>query len=171
MTSDTLEEAQELLARVETAATEVGLFMNEKKTEYIFLNQTGSNLTSETGKELKHVNDFLYLGSWINTTERDLSVRIARAWSASNKLDKIWKSSLCRKLQFFRATVESVLLYGAECWTVTKKQQKILDSEWMLHASLNVSWRQRITNKILYGDIPPISQTENAQIRWSRFQS
>ena len=34
MLSDTLEEAQELLARLETAAAEVGLHMNEKKTEY-----------------------------------------------------------------------------------------------------------------------------------------
>ena len=103
MLSDTLEEAQELLARVENAAAEVGLFMNEKKTEYMSFNQSGRPLKSESGVDLKKVDDFLYLGSWVNTSERDISVRIAQAWSASNKLDAIWKSNLSRKLkiQFF----------------------------------------------------------------------
>ena len=131
MLSNTLEQAQELLDRVETAAAEVGLLINEKKTEYMSFSQpqAGGTLASKTGKDLKKVDDFLYLGSWVNTTERDLSVRIAKAWAASNKLDTIWKSTLSRKLkvQFFRATVESVLLYGAECWTLTKQQQKRLD--------------------------------------------
>ena len=161
--SDTLAQAQELLGKLEAAAYEVGLVMNERKTEYMCFNQTGSNLKSHTGKELKEVDDFLYLGSWVNTTERDLSVRIAKAWAASSKLDKIWKSSLSRelKVQFFRATVESVLLYGAECWTLTKQQQKKLDGCYtrLLRASLNVSWKQKLTNKDLYGNIPPVSQT------------
>ena len=161
--SDTIAEAQTLLDRLETAAAQVGLFMNEKKTEYMCFNQTGSKLKSKTGKELKEVEDFVYLGSWVNTTERDLSVRIAKAWVASNKLDKIWKSNLARELKvhFFRATVESVLLYGADCWTLTKQQQKRVDGCYtrLLRASLNVNWKQRLTNKVLYGDIPPVSQT------------
>ena len=110
--SETLEQAQDLLKWVEEAAAEVGLSVNEKKTEYMCFNQTGSKLTSTSNKELNEINDFLYLGSWINTTERDLSTRIGKAWNASMKLDKIWKSDLSRKLkiQFFKATVESVLL-------------------------------------------------------------
>ena len=163
LVSDTLAEAQILLGRLETAASEVGLLMNQKKTEYMCFNQTGTSLKSKEDKDLKRVDDFKYLGSWINTTERDLKIRIAKAWAASNKLDKIWKSSLSRKLKvhFFRATVETVLLYGAECWTLTKQQQKRIDGCYtrLLRATLNVSWKQRMTNKILYGDIPPISQT------------
>ena len=161
--SNTLEQAQEFLVRVEEAASEVGLIMNEKKTEYMCFNQTGSKLTSKSDRELNEVNNFQYLGSWIKTTEKDLSIRIAKAWSASNKLEKIWKSDLSRKLkiQFFRATVESVLLYVSECWTLTKQLQKRLDGCYtrLLRASLNISWRQRLTNKVLYGNIPLISQT------------
>ena len=163
--SDTLEQAQEFLARLESAAATVGLVMNEKKTEYMCFSQEDQTpkLESLSGKDLKRVPDFLYLGSWINTTERDLSVRIAKAWAASNKLDKIWKSSLNHKLKvhFFRATVESVLLYGAETWTLTKQQEKRLDGSYtrLLRASLNISWKQRLTNKVLYGNIPPVSQT------------
>ena len=163
--SDTLEQAQELLARLESAAATVGLFMNEKKTEYMCYNQSDQAppLRSQTGKDLKRVKDFIYLGSWINTTERDLSVRIAKSWAASNKMDIIWKSALDRKLkvQFFRATVESVLLYGSETWTLTAQQERKLDGCYtrLLRASLNISWKQRLTNKVLYGNIPPVSQT------------
>ena len=163
--SDTLEDAQTLLHRLEEAASLVGLVMNIKKTEYMCFHQdvASPKLLSLSGKELKRVTDFIYLGSWVNTTERDLSVRIAKAWVACNKLDKIWKSNLDRtlKILFFRATVESVLLYGAECWTLTKQQEKKLDGCYtrLLRASLNISWKQRLTNGVLYGDIPPVSQT------------
>ena len=163
LTSNTLDEAQEMLRRLEEASSEVGLVINEKKTEYMSFNQQQGSLKSLSQNDIKEVDDFLYLGSWINTTEKDLSVRIAKAWAASNKLDTIWKSSLSRelKIHFFRATVESVLLYGAECWTLTKQQQKRLDGCYtrLLRSSLNVSYKQRLTNRVLYGNIPPVSQT------------
>ena len=55
-------------------------------------------------------------GSWMADSKKDMKVRIALAWKALNKLDKIWKSKLKSKLkvQFFRSTVKSVLLYGVE---------------------------------------------------------
>ena len=174
MLSDTLDEAQTLLQRLESAAMLVGLVMNENKTEYMCFHQgtPSPKLLAQSGYELKRVSDFLYLGSWVNTSERDLSVRIAKAWAASNKMDKIWKSKLDRKLKvhFFRATVESVLLYGAECWTLTKQQEKRLDGSYtrLLRASLNISWKQRLTNRALYGNIPPVSQTvRDRRLRFS----
>ena len=161
--NDSLKEAQEVLERLEDAAAEVGLYINHKKTKYMCFNQTGADLISRSGDKIDKEDDFLYLGSWVDTTERDLSVRIAKAWVASNKLEKIWKSNLDRKLKvnFFRMTVESVLLYGSECWTLTKQQAKKLDGCYtrLLRAATNVSWRQRLTNKVLYGDLPSVSQT------------
>ena len=49
-------------------------------------------------------------------SKKDIKVRIGLAWKTLNKLDKIWKSKLKSKLkvQFFRFTVKSILLYGAE---------------------------------------------------------
>ena len=77
-------------------------------------------------------------------------------------LNKIWKSSLCRniKVRLFNETVESVLLYGAETWTITNKIQKSLDGCYsrMLRAALNVSWKDKITNHELYGELPLLSQ-------------
>ena len=45
------------------------------------------------------------------------------AWKACNNLNKIKKPKLSKniKVKLFQATVESVVLYGSETWTVTKK--------------------------------------------------
>ena len=80
--SNTLEQAQELLGRLESAAAIVGLVMSVKKTEYMCFGQEdqAQTLKSISDEDLKKVSDFCYLGSWISTTERDLYVRIAKAW-------------------------------------------------------------------------------------------
>lgn len=133
--SDTIEKAQLLLLRVETAAELVGLHVNVTKTEYMMYNQDESDIVTLTGESLKCVDDFKYLGSWINSSEKDINTRIGMAWAAANKMDVIWKSTLNRKLkiQFFRATVESVLLYGAESWTLTKSMERHLDGTYTRH--------------------------------------
>ena len=148
----------------EEAAFKIGLLVNAKKTEFMAFNQahTGS-IKSKTNQDIKTVQEFTYLGSNIASTKRDIEIRFAKAWSALNKLYKIWKSNLSPKLKrnFFRATVESVLLYGATSWTLTKTLEKMLDGAYtrMLRAVLNISWREHPTKKVLYGDLPPISQT------------
>ena len=70
-------------------------------------------------------------------------------------LGKIWKSSPCRelKVRIFLTTIESVFLYGSETWTLTKSTEKKIDGACtrMLRTALNVSWREHITIKDLYG--------------------
>ena len=121
--SDTIEKAQLLLLRVENAAQIVGLQRNVTKTEFMLYHQPPGDIISLNGGKLKKVEDFKYLGSWIRNSEKDVGIRIAKAWSAMNKMDMIWKSELRRdlKIQYFRATVECALLYGSESWTLTKK--------------------------------------------------
>ena len=113
------------------------------------------------GKSLKQVNDFKYLGSWIAKSKKDMDVRIGMAWKALNKMEKVWKSGLHRllKVKFFRATVESVLLYGAESWTLTKVMTRRLDGTYtrMLRVVLGFKWSEHKTNKELYGDLKSVS--------------
>ena len=63
-------------------------------------------------------------------------------------------------LSFFYTTVESVLLYGSECWTLKPALQKSLDGCYtrMLRAVLNISKTAHATNKSLYEGIPRVSQ-------------
>ena len=78
-------------------------------------------MSSQNGERIKQDNDFKYLGSYIASTEHDIDVRIVKAWSALNQLTNIFKSRLSKNLKrnFFRAIVESVLVYGAIIWTLT----------------------------------------------------
>ena len=63
------------------------------------------------------------------------------------------------KIQFFRSTVESVLLYGSESWTLTKKMEKRLDGNYtrLLKKGKNITWKEKKTNEELYGNLGCIS--------------
>ena len=72
--------------------------------------------------------DFKYLGSWTEQS-RDVQTRKAQAWQVLNKLGKLWTSDLPGwwKIRFFKAAVETILLYGCATWSLTKSEEKSLD--------------------------------------------
>ena len=92
--SDSIEEAQSLLTLVVNAAKSVGLNINEDKTEYITINIPNNTELQANGKTLNRVDNFKYLGSWVENTSKDLKIRKGQAWTAIRKLDNIWKSKL-----------------------------------------------------------------------------
>ena len=169
--SEQIEQAQESLYRLETEAEVVGLYCNAKKTEVQHFNQdVPVQISAKNGEILKNVDNFKYLGSWTKSSENYFNVRKALAWNTCHKLSKIWKSSLTRstKIRVFLTTVESVLLYGAETWTITKALQKKIDGCYtrMLRMVLNISWQSHTTNAALYGNLPKVS----SKIRKRRMQ-
>ena len=89
---------------------------------------------------------------------------------AIDRLLVIWKSDLTNEMKrsFFQAAVVSILLYGCTTWTLAKRMEKKLDSNYtrMLWAILNKSWRQHPTKQQLYGHLPPITKT--VKIRQAR---
>ena len=171
--SDNMEKAQELLEQVESAANQVGLQVNSTKTEFMLYNfREGEICTAEGRTKLKQVQNFQYLGSWVDQSTQDLNIRKAKAWTALNRLTAIWKSNLGRKLKvcFFRAPVETVLLYGSEAWTLTSSLEKQLDGCYirLLRAALYVNWRDHMTNIEMYRDITPISaRLRDRRLRFS----
>ena len=166
--SDTLIQAQELLSRVESAAETVGLQMNISKTKVVAYN-TEENITISTksGGQLEQVHDFQYLGAWVDQSEKDLKVRKALAWKACNKMRTLWRSNLSTslKISFFRAAVESILLYGAEAWTLTETLEARLDGCYtrLLMMVLNKNWRDHPTKEEIYGDLPKVSEVLRAR--------
>ena len=76
----------------------------------------------------------------------------------------VWTSKLLpvTTIRPFRVTVESVLLYGSETWTVTKKLEKSVNGCYnrMLRTALHVHWRQHMNNmQELYRSLPRVSET------------
>lgn len=88
----------------------VGLRLNAKQTKVITysIQKERPPVTTAEGEALGEVNDFKCLGSWVNSTEQDLTVRKALAWRSLNSMASVWKS----------ISVESVLLHGSDCWTL-----------------------------------------------------
>ena len=72
------------------------------------------------------------------------------------------------KRSFFQVAVVSILQYGCNTWTFTKRLEKKLDRNYtrMLRAILNKSWRQHPTRFHLYGHLPPLTKT--IQVRRTR---
>ena len=113
--TDNVANAVKLLHEIEDAACSIGLYVNADKTKFINYNNNNDTIKTLTGKDIKNVNEFVYLGSNIASTEKDVDTRLGKAWGALNGLGKIWKSDLSLDIKciFFRAIVESVLIYGA----------------------------------------------------------
>ena len=101
-------------------------------------------MAAKNSEILKNVDNFKYLGSWSKSSEDDFNVRKALDWNTCHKLGEIWKSSLPRniKIRVFLTTAKSVLLYGAETWTITNALQKKIDGCYIriLRMALNISW-------------------------------
>ena len=167
--ANTPDQAETLLHSLERAAAGIGLYVNAHKTEYMCYNQTG-DISTLDGTPLKLVDKFNYLGSRVESTEKDIETRLTKAWTAINRLSIKWKSDLTDKMKrsFFQAAVTSILLYGCTTWTLTKRLEKKLDGNYtrILRVILNTSWQKHPTRHQLYGHLPPFTKT--IQVRRTR---
>ena len=145
--TEELEQAQDFLHRVQENTAKIVLHLNSDKTEFMSFNQAQDTVLETVNNEnIKKVDNFKYLGVLIDDTANDVKVRKALARKVCNKLNKIWKSFLCKslKLRTFLTLVESVLLYGSETWTLTKNIEKSIDDETYTRL-LRMSWKVNIS--------------------------
>ena len=163
--SSTIYGAQKLLSNLEKAALTVGLKINQLKSEYMLVGAWGGrklrNIRIRAGA-LKLVTDYKYLGSWLEDSVKDFKIRRDLAWLANRKLWRIWKSKTITreiKVNIFKATIESVLLYNATTWRMTEGLQKSLDGAYtkLLRYALNIRWQDHVKNVDLYKSLPKVS--------------
>ena len=104
-----LAQAETLLHSLEGAAVGIGLHINANKTEYMCFNQR---------------ND-------ISTLKGGL-LKLAKAWTAIDRLSVIWKSDMTDKIKhsFFQAAAVSILLYGCTTEMLIKCMKKKLDGNY-----------------------------------------
>ena len=156
--SEEISSAQRFLYNLENEANKVGLHLNNSKTEVMIFNQEyDTPIRTKTGHELKQVTNFKYLGGQMESSDKDWNYRKGMAWSALNKMSKIWKSNISQtmKRRVFSAAIESILLYNTETYTVNKAFNKKLSGTHskMLRAALNIKWQQRISNDQIYENL------------------
>ena len=123
--ANTLAQTETLLHSLEWAAAGISFHVNADKMEYMCFNQRGDIFTLN-GSSQKLVDKFTYLGSSVSSTETDINMQLAKAWTAINRLLVIYKSDLTDKMKhsFFLAAVVLVQLYGCTTWMVTKHLEK-----------------------------------------------
>ena len=96
--------------------------MNTGKTKYMSYNNNQQyDIKTIDGTDLNRVEDFKYLGAWVDSSEKDVKIIKAQAWRTCHQIRNIWYSKLSRKfkIRLMIATVESNLLYGCETWSLT----------------------------------------------------
>ena len=117
--------------------------------------------------ELKCVQDYKYLGTFISDSEKDFKSRKGMAWTACNDLHNIWNYNLDdnTKVNTFKTMIEPILLYGSETWTLSARQQKRLDGTYtrLLMRVKNISWKSHQNLAQIYGELPRVSQFVSAR--------
>ena len=149
-----ISQAQELLQRVELEAGKIGLTLNTSKTEVIGYNlQQSPFIKIISGETIKEVSNYKYLGAWISSSEKDFEIRKALAWTVMHRMKRLWTSNMSNQLKIraFKATVETVLLYGSQCWTVNSKLRKRIDGCYtrLIRMAQNISWKSKTKNCIM----------------------
>ena len=104
VSSKYIRQAESLLYSLERVAGGIVLHVKAGKTEYMCFNKSGY-ISALNGDSLKLVHKFTYLGSSISSTENDINMWLAKAWTAIYRLSVIWKSDLSDKIKrnFFQA--------------------------------------------------------------------
>ena len=82
-------------------------------------------------------------------SQNDFKIRKAKTWSAIHKMKLIWNSKMRTQLKIrtFNATIEPILLYGNECWTIDAFLWKKIDCSYsrFLIMATNTSWKESLT--------------------------
>ena len=112
-----------------------GLKINAGKTETMVCAKIDEPLVirDSTGKSLKQVQTFKYLGSVVNATggcEEDVKHRITAAWQKWKDLSGVVcdrKMPVWIKGKVYKTMIRPVMIYGAEAWALRKKEEELLE--------------------------------------------
>ena len=148
-----------LLMKVKEESEKVGLKVNIQKTKIMASGPIASWQTD--GETVETVSQFILGGSKI-TADDDCSHEIRRRLLLGRKvmtnLDSIFKSrdiTLPTRVRLVKAMVFPVVMYGCECWTVKKAEQRRIDAFelWCWRRLLRVPWTARRSNQSILKEI------------------
>nr|XP_043639669.1 uncharacterized protein LOC122610774 [Erigeron canadensis] len=129
------EELNQRLEKWREALEDHGLCVSREKTEYLRcdfdnqeIRQNGDEVVSIGGRILRPKESFRYLGSVIHKSgviDEDVIHRIQAGWmkwraAMGVMCDK--RIPLKLKGKFYRVDIRPAMLYGSECWAMTKAQ-------------------------------------------------
>lgn len=152
-----------------------GLKINYDKTEYL------TNDLDELyidGRRIKKVQNFRYLGSILEiegTSNMDINQKITSGKKIIGMLNSIlWSRNIINstKRKIFKTILQSIVFYGAETWTLNKKQVNRLNALEMdfWRRSARISRKDRIRNteirRIMEVEEESAVTIERKRLRW-----
>ncbi|KAI5742530.1 hypothetical protein M8J77_008273 [Diaphorina citri] len=147
---------QVMIDNINEAGKRFGMKINAGKTKVMKIGKTERriNLTLE-GQRLEQVESFRYLGGLIKSNgscTEEIRSRIGMGKIAFEKVkDLLTTRRIPLKLRkrFVKCYVWSVVLYGAETWTMRKKEEKYLESfeMWVWRRLEGIKWSDRVRNE------------------------
>jgi hypothetical protein len=178
LVTDSEEALQAALNRWNERLEMSGLRMNKTKTEVMVVGRNREVLgISVDGNALKQASDFCYLGVSFNeenTQDKEINSRISKYNSNVHMLYPLLKDknvpSKCKVL-IYTTILKPILIYGAECWSLTTKTGSKLQAAEMkvLRLIKGVTKRDRLTNVFIRDQLHITSlleEIERSKLRW-----
>ena len=147
------EEMQKIVDAFSNASKKFGLKINIKKTEVLYqpnCTRTREDYIMVDGNKLNSVLEFTYLGSTISSNgciDDEIQRRMAFRPTTPETLEQ--PPCVQVKGKIYSAIVLFTLLYGAEDWTVYRRQVKKLHAFTMryLRSIMRITWMDKVTKK------------------------
>ena len=152
------EEIQRIVDAFTNASSKCGLNINIRKTEVMFQPNSTTTMEEDINVDettLNHVKEFTYLDSIIaidGHIEAELQKRMSRGSMSFGRLrERLWNNhnvSIRVQGKIYRANTLSILLYGAEPWTVYRRHVKKMHTFMVRHlrSIMNIRWQDKMTN-------------------------
>lgn len=134
--ADSEEELQRRWLKWQIGMESKGLKVNTKKTEVMASSrrEVEINIKDKNNIKLNQVQEFKYLGVTIEAkggSQVAIRARVSAAWNKWRELSGVINDKkIPRKLKvkLYNTVIRPVLLYGAEVWTMGRKEEKILET-------------------------------------------
>ena len=149
------------------------------KTEVMVSSRKGTKVINKDSQDtsLRQVNKFKYLGVTISEeggSEEAVRARVSAAWGKWRDISGVISDkNMPRKLKIklYTTVIRPVLLYGAECWTVRKKEEQIIEKTEMkmLRRIKGVTLRDRVKSVDIRKELGVSSIQEKVRemrLRW-----
>ena len=159
---DSEEGLQEMVNNLNRVAGEYGMKINELKTKVMRIaKRHGAPIRIMiAGRNLEEVDSFKYLGSLLNndgSCSKEIRTRIAMGKAAFERDKRLMtgKLNMTLKKRLVKSLIWSVVLYGAETWTIKAADRRKLESfeMWVWRRMLRVSWRDHRRNEDVLQEI------------------
>ena len=144
---------QRMIDRLQEKCNEYEMKINVRKTKVMRIGDDERINLKANGENIEQVNEFRYLGVRLTgrwNSETEIKTRIGMAKEAFNRKRRILSGKLDRTLRkrLAKCFVWSVLLYGAEAWTMRKRERDRLEAfeMWVWRRMEKIKWTDKVSN-------------------------